>query len=162
MNNALEKANSDASYVSKLVGNKTGEIKCENSNCQIVFSTMKAMKRHAKEVNGSTGTTDHEYEADVLKCNIEGCKRKHKTRGWLHKHIKECHGKERVEAEESDKEKERRREKTKEEEEKNHKYPYEGYKRRVLPTMERNNKSLLQKAQVVGDQKGIRGFRERQ
>jgi hypothetical protein len=71
----------------RLVGNRVLNIKCGNTLCNRLFATRKEMYRHRRNDHNPLGTA-HSQE---YKCPIESCFRSYKVKGWLDKHMLECH-----------------------------------------------------------------------
>lgn len=60
--NPIEQAYQNTSYLPNLAGEKTREIRCEINNCQKTFIKKKAMKRRAREANGCIGKAKNDIE----------------------------------------------------------------------------------------------------
>ena len=82
----------DPDYRPRLLGERERHIKCSNDHCDRMFATVKEMNRHVR--NDHTVTKEKEEKMDPVgkfRCPISDCNKKYKRKGWLNRHLRECH-----------------------------------------------------------------------
>ena len=90
----------DPDYKPRLLGERERNLKCPNDHCERMFAAKNEMNRHVRndhkvvKKEGKETIEEAKDPMDLLekfRCPIKDCNKKYKTKGWLARHMKECH-----------------------------------------------------------------------
>ena len=75
----------------KLLGRRERNVECLNSECHRMFTSIKEMNRHMRTAHNPSINNTVEEESKPHLCPITFCNMRYRTKGWLTRHISQCH-----------------------------------------------------------------------